>query len=165
MLGWRFEGLKCFLNLFPWLLLQLVVLWLACEHPFRHKVLEAKHCSRNRCSIKCFSQQRAVTWTVCADAQRRGSGRPSGPWGNPSTGNSFIYTLPGRIMSFPRIRSHRQTWQDTVLEDRCWWAGSVVSLLLRFGSIISVVFFFLHTTRFAAYITKTVFKSFQYAKS
>lgn len=87
-------------------------------------------CCGNSCGIKCLSQQRAVTWTVCADVRRKGSGRPSGPWGSPSTGNSSTSTLPGLTTSSARVWASQQSFQDTVWQDRCWWAGNVVSLFL-----------------------------------
>lgn len=86
-------------------------------------------CCGNSCGIKCLSQQRVVTWTVCADVRRRGSGRPSGPWGSPSTGNSSTSTLPGLTTSLARVWASQQSFQDTVWQDRCWWAGNVVSLV------------------------------------
>lgn len=84
----------------------------------------------NSGGFKCLSQQTAVTWTVCAGARRRGSGRPSGPWGSPSTGNSSTCTSPGLTTSSPRVWASRQDYPDTAQRDRCWWAGSVVSLIL-----------------------------------
>lgn len=86
-------------------------------------------CSGNSCGTKCFFQQRAVMWTACADARRRGSRRRSGPSGSPLTGSSSTSTLLDPPMSYPR--ASWQKYQDTVWQDRCWWAGSVVSCCVK----------------------------------
>lgn len=105
---------------------------LACEHAGMNVQFMMTFCWGNGCGIKYLSQQRAVTWTVCDDARRRGSGRPLGPCGSPSTGNSSTSTLLGRTMSWARVWASQQNYQDTVWRDRCWWAGNVVSLVLYF---------------------------------
>lgn len=63
---------------------------------------------------ECFSQQRTATWTVCVGDQRKGWRRPSGRWGNPLTGSSSTFTLPGRIMSCPKAWLTQQNCRDTV---------------------------------------------------
>lgn len=110
-------------------------------------VCKMEFCTGNSCGIKCFSQQRAVTWTVCADAQRSDSGRPSGPWGSPSTGNSSISTLLGLTTNYPRIQTSQLNWQDTVWEHRCWWAGNVVSNVFSVYFVIQVILSFKTDTK------------------
>lgn len=135
-LGWVLEP-SSFFVLCHWILYMWWLSWdlmvQLCEclgkHPGMsvHFTIGVGDCCGNSCGIKCLSQQRAVTWTACADAQRRGSGRPSGPWGSPSTGNSSTSTLPVRTTSSARVWASRLSCRDTVWQDRCWWAGNVVS--------------------------------------